>query len=280
MHEIFAQFFSSLRVWLENQDSSPVWLTLIGAVFSSFAGAYGAQYLAGKTKKQEDFTSEIRSVNSAIILSYNICNTMYGIKDQQSQILKNSFDKQRSDLEKAKKAYAEGKLPADYIFKFDADYKVMMVPALPISRLLQLVFEKMNATDKILGAVSVLEQTIVSLNEVVIRHTEMIKFIKENAADDPEEMAHLYFGLEADDGNQDSRHAQCVEAIYGYTNDIIFYSSELCKDLNKYGQGCLKKFKNKKIKINNPNFSIAESRGLAPSREEYRHWLRSFGESI
>lgn len=256
--------------------TTDTFVVLTGTLVAAFAGAYGAQYLAEKNKAQEELVSEIRNVNAAINLSYNICNTMYGFKEQQTKVLRDSFYKKKESLKKSLKAHREGRLPENYVFRFDADYKILTAPSLPISRLVTIVFDKINATGKILGTVNILEQVIHTLNDVILRHNEMPEIIKQNAQDDTERMAHYYFGLETDNGDQDSRYSQCVDAAYGYTDDIIFYCAELCKDLNAYGNKILLKNKIKDIEINNPNFEIARSLGLEPDRKNYEQWLGSF----
>jgi hypothetical protein len=62
-----------------------------------------------------------------------------------------------------------------------------------------------------------------------------------------------------------------VYGIYDLTDDCIFYSYEIIKELIKYGDNIKKKSKVKDIVIDEISFEIAKNKGLMPKEERYEN---------
>ena len=53
----------------------------------------------------------------------------------------------------------------------------------------------------------------------------------------------LYFGFPFDHGQVNQEYADMMEAIYNQADDIIFFSSQLCKELSEHGDELATSFK-------------------------------------
>lgn len=91
--------------------------------------------------------------------------------------------------------------------------------------------------------------------------------------------APLYFGL-PQDGHINQDYPSTIEAIYSQTDDGIFFSQLLCKDLVEHGEQVTAKFKKKYGKvaptINKPDFAKAEALSLMPKADNYADWVSMF----
>lgn len=75
-----------------------------------------------------------------------------------------------------------------------------------------------------------------------------------------------------------------IDAIYNQTDDGIFFSQLLCKDLVEHGNQITvqlkKKFKKGAPRISEPDFDKAEKSDLMPNTDNYADWLTMFVKRI
>ena len=80
-----------------------------------------------------------------------------------------------------------------------------------------------------------------------------------------------------------TEYKDTVESLYTLTDDMIFFSELLVKDLIEHGNEILNRYKKiakvKKEKIITIDFEKAHEGGLMPPEDNYREWLNGFKKS-
>jgi hypothetical protein len=94
------------------------------------------------------------------------------------------------------------------------------------------------------------------------------------------QMPALYFGLQYGVGHTSTEFPDTVEALHKLTDDVIFFSELLGKDLMTHGHALVKdlrKFaRTPKEKVSQIDFSDAHQQGLMPISADYADWLKGF----
>jgi len=255
-------------------------IALFSSLTGAFAGAVAAQGVIEKNKHREIFLTELRHANAAITVSFSICNTMLALKSQHSLPLYEKFKKDQVALKEFKAKLNAGLLKPGEKFDYVADFKTFSAPSIPIEMLKNLVFDKISSPDKALSAVSYLEGAYAGLKEVLCKRENMIAGFKSGTITE-EETPYFYFGLRMPSGHTNQEHPDLIEAICSYINDVIFFSSLICKDLMQYGEHIRKKekkFSKKAPQVNTADFSTPGASKLMPPDSDYSAWLGGFKE--
>jgi hypothetical protein len=86
-----------------------------------------------------------------------------------------------------------------------------------------------------------------------------------------------YFGEKLLSGHMHREYADLVDVIHSYTNDLIFFSSQLSEELAAHGQALAtvftKKFGKGAPTVSNPDFTGPKKSGLFPPHDDYSSWL-------
>jgi hypothetical protein len=102
---------------------------------------------------------------------------------------------------------------------------------------------------------------------------EKIKGLPQN------EMVVKVFGLPTPEG-VDTTYGDCVEGVWKYSNDVLYYGSELCLELMKYGQKVErryeKQFRGMHPKTARVDFKTVEARQLIPPAADYAAWEENY----
>ena len=106
--------------------------TFFSSLSGAFAGAYGGQLIVEKIKNRETLLTEIRNTNAAIMMAFDICNSYVSLKKQYVKALKETFAKQRQDLNKYHADLKSGQIPATDVFHFQADLGTLETMLMPI----------------------------------------------------------------------------------------------------------------------------------------------------
>jgi hypothetical protein len=71
-----------------------------------------------------------------------------------------------------------------------------------------------------------------------------------------------------------------MQAIYAQTDDVIFFSSQLSKELSEHGDRLAESFKKQfggnTPRITKPDFSKAKDADLMPDDRNYADWFNMF----
>lgn len=259
--EAFRGFFSSVFI-----------VSAVGA----FGGAYGAQVIAERTKYREQLMKEIRDTNAAIGIAFNICNSLLSIKRQHIKDLKRLFDESLAAFRQHMQARQAGSVAPDAVIEIAFDLQTLSLPPLGVDMLQGHVLGRLSVTGRPINLTITLNQTVHDLSKSLEKRNDLIEGYK---AGKPELNPALYFGL-PQQGKTNADYPTTVAAIHSQTDDAIFFSLLLCKDLEKHGKEVAKAFAKRFGKgaprISELDFQKAIDLELMPSDENYADWLSSF----
>lgn len=256
--------------------------SLIGALAGASAGALAAQKIASRSKDQEEILAQIRSTNVAITLCVGVCNVFLGLKRQHIKDLYENFQRKRQEARDLLEKVEAGEIQNPEPFEFKADFRTLQMPKVPNDVLRNQIYQKLSVSGRPLSLVATIDGALSSLSYAMETRNRLIEHFK-NSAYPNEVLGPLYFGLPFGEGHVNSEYADILEAINTYTDDLIFFSELLAKDLRTHGELHLrtlsKKYKATGITVTSFDFSTPRDQGLMPNAEDYADWLRGFREN-
>jgi hypothetical protein len=263
---VIKQFFNSV-----------FFTSIAGSLAGAFAGAYGANWIVERTKYREQLVKEIRDTNAAISLAHNVCNSLLLMKKQHIKPLKEKLDEDKARLQAHLKQFLHGQISETTPCHFFIDLETLSPSLLPVDFLHKQVFEKLSLVGRPLTLVPELTKAVHNLSECLEKRNQLIENYK--ISDISSELRlRLYLGLPQANGEINNEYPHLINAIYGYTEDSIFFSQLLCKDLIEHGNQIAgqfrKKFKKGAPRVSEVNFDIANELGLMPNTDEYAVWLK------
>lgn len=254
--------------------------SLIGALAGAFAGARAAQNVAERTKQKDQLLSQIRATNAAISASFVFCNLLISLKRQHVKPLYETFVAKKAEHAEFHAKRKAGQIPEDQPFVFTADLRTLQMPLLPVQLIERLVFDKLSVIGRPLALTTSLAGVASTLAELMQRRSTLIEGFKRIPPDKQGLVAALYFGRSFAQDRVSTEYADTVEALINQTDDGIFFSQLLCRDLIESGENALKEYKRLSKKstehISNIDFRQASELGLMPDESKYQDWLRGF----
>ena len=259
-------------------------LTLIGTSVAAFAGVLGAHFILERFKLKDQLLRELRNTNAAIMISFEICNSMLALKNQYVKQLGVSYQEAKTAFDAFQVRRHENKISRGEFFELQTDFLTLNPMLMPSEILLKQVFEETSPGARALTLTNTLVRSIDSLNRSVSQRNELIETWKlkpkpANQAELPQyhdRLVEFYFGLRDPAGHIDQSYPNSVEAICSLTDDCIQFSSMLCSDLVEYAQKLKKRLGNKAPNVNTPNFDDAYKKDLMPDEGNYKDWTKMF----
>ena len=253
------------------------------ALAGAFAGALAAQKIGDRAKQRNELLQEIRSTNAAIVTSFTICNTGLTLKKQFVKDIYEAYTTKKSELVELKKKHTSGQQSPAPTFEFQADLRELQMPLMPVDILREQIYTHISATGRPLALVSTISGVVASLAETIERRKILIDRFRKQGAPDSEIFAALYFGLQYGPGHVSEEFSDTVESLHMLTDDVIYFSELLAKDLIAHGKQILEQYKKvakiKKEKIHSLDLTEAREEGLMPDETNYINWLRGFPDS-
>jgi hypothetical protein len=252
--------------------------SLAGALAGAFAGAYAAQRIVERAKERELLLGQLRNSNAAITTAFSVCNTMIGFKGQQVKEIASLFEKQKAEFiaHHHKAPAGEGVEP----MRLQVDLRMLDTPRVPVEILQTLIFERISVVGRPLALVSALIQVVDSLGHSVTLRNDLIEKFKGVDPNTQPEFCAIYFGLPFGGGHIDQQHSDTVTAISRLTDDAIFFSELIAKDMHEYGETVLAQYKkvsrDKTLSVSSCDFSAPRNAGLMPNDDNYQSWLKGF----
>ena len=164
--------------------------------------------------------------------------------------------------------------------EFQFDFGTLPPVLTPTTVLQALVFKKLSLNGRPLSLAATLTQVAHSLDDVIQVRNHLIECYKAESLMPREQRVPKYFGLPERNGNTDTSYPDVIKAIYDHTNDCIYFSHLLYKDLYDHGEELRKKFTKLFGKdtptINKIDFSGQEKEGLLPDQKNYLNWTDGF----
>lgn len=260
--------------------SSNFFIVIVSAGVGAFGGALGAQMISEKTRRREDLQKEIRNTNTAIMMSFSICNTYLMLKENHVAPLKENFEQQNRDLEEFERSRMalNGE---NAVFAFQANFLTIPPLSTRTDQLQMLAFEKISLNGRPLALVDALTNTIHSLNIIVAKRNQLIETYQAQRPIQDKILKNIYFGRPDDHGHVDSNYPDTVEGIHNQTDDCVFFSKLLCDDLIAHGKMLVERYEKTISKrdvptVNQTDFAKSEQKGLMPNPASYADWTSSF----
>jgi len=257
--------------------------SLVGALAGAFAGARAAQHVAERAKENEQILTQIRTTNAAITASFSICNILLSLKKQHTKPLYETFVAKKAELKAFHQMRRAGQIPQDQPFKCTADFSAPQMPLLPIDVLQRLVFEKLSVLGRPLALTISLAGVSASLADLMQKRATLVEQFKHLPPNAEDVLAALYFGHPFAEGRVSTEYADTLEALFNQTDDGIFFSQLLCKDLMESSEKALAAYKKRAKKtaehIISVDFNLALETGLMPDESKYQDWLRGVQSS-
>jgi len=259
-------------------DYGALFTTVVGALAGAGIGAWAAGYISERNKIREQLIKEIRDTNAAIVLALGVMNCGVGLKRQHVKSLKEEYDIQR------KKCW-------DTIARMAAGHPQIDIPKIalldlpeiapPVAHLQEIVLSRLSVSGRALASFTALNDSVVNLNVALSRRNELINRFKRKDFPPGARKEHFCFGLRYGDGETNEEYGDSITGISLYTDDIIFFGSELCSDLCEHGDVLVERFNRKRLggqtpEINKVELSAAREAGWIPPAEDYEAWTSGF----
>ena len=252
---------------------------LAGALTGAFAGAMAAQRIADRTNQRKVMLEEIRSTNAAIMVAFTICNAGLALKKKFVKDIHETYTAKKLALQEFKQRRALGQQPADLPFEFQADFRTLQMPLVPIDVLRTQLYEKISATGRPLALVAALVGSVAALDDVIKKRNALIERFRSLGEENPQ-LPALYFGLPYGPGHVSTEFMDTVESMSHLTDDVIFFSELLGIDLMAHGNRVLRQYekiaKVKEEKISVVDLSDPRKQGLMPDAANYVDWIKNF----
>ena len=151
----------------------------------------------------------------------------------------------------------------------------------PVIHLQEIVLSRISTAGRALAAVTALTDAVINLNCALKRRNDLIKQFKKDDFPVGARKEHFCFGLPYGDGVTNEEYGDSIRSISSYTDDVIFFGSELCADLHEHAELVVEQFRSRRLGGKTPNvnrFDLSEAReaGLIPSAEGYESWTSGF----
>ncbi|MCA3133853.1 MAG: hypothetical protein ING70_16565 [Rhodocyclaceae bacterium] len=254
--------------------------SLVGALAGAFAGAYAAQKVANRSKVKDQLTSELRHINAAVSISFGVTNTALMAKGQHIKPLRDKYlsevNRHKEWMERRRTGQIQGNVP------YELSMNLTFIPRVftTIEPLKSLVFTSVQASSKVVNLLLSLEDYLQQLDRSIENRHRMINEFKERRFPAGAEEVHIYLGLPFGDGHRSVEYGATLDAMSQYVDDVIFYSSELAKELSARGKEVQARyrrlFNDPPPEVSSIDLSIAKERGLLPPAERYEDWLSAF----
>ncbi|NWC47859.1 hypothetical protein HX788_10465 [Pseudomonas edaphica] len=259
-------------------DFGALFTTIVGALAGAGIGAWAAGYISERNKFREQLTKEIRDTNAAIVLALGVMNLGAGLKRQHVKALVEDYVEQRAkcheEVAKMKAGGTQSEVPK-------INFLELQEIAPPVIHLQEIVLSRISTAGRALAAVTALTDAVINLNCSLKRRNELIKQFKKDDFPVGARKEHFCFGLPYGDGVTNEEYGDSIKGISSYTNDVIFFSSELCADLHEHAELIVEQFRSRRLGGKTPNVNridLTEARkaGLIPSAEGYESWTSGF----
>lgn len=259
-------------------DYGVLFTTIVGALAGAGIGAWAAGYISEKNKTREQLTKEIRDTNAAIVLALGVMNCGVSLKKQHVKALKVDYDEQRKKCREIIVKMAAGQPQTEFP---RINLLELQEVAPPVAHLQEIVLSRLSTAGRALASVTALTDAVINLNTALKRRNELITRFKNKDFPPGARKEHLCFGLRYGDGETNEEYADSITGISLYTDDIIFFGSELCADLGEHAELLVERYKRRRLggqtpEVNRVDLSGAREAGWIPAPEAYEAWTSGF----
>lgn len=251
---------------------------LLSALTGAMFGALTAQRIGDRSKQRDQLLLELRNINSAIMMAFTTCNAGMALKNQFVNEIVEEYNKKRDELLTITKKSNLAQKDEAKIFEFQADFRTLQMPVVPIDILRAYVYDRISAKGRALATLGALAGALDSLDHVISKRNHLIDRFRESNINVDRVFLSLYFGLPYGDGHINSEFSDTVAGLGSLVDDVIFFSHLLMNDLKLHGDFIKIKY-DKVAKYNSEkitSFDFSGAKNLIPDEEKYRDWFSGF----
>ncbi|MGE5492163.1 MAG: hypothetical protein ACM31P_12850 [Actinomycetota bacterium] len=280
-----AEFFNGYELLFSWEDiqalgNAPFTTSLLGALAGAFAGAYMAQRIAERGKRREELLVELRSVNAATALTFEIVNTLLALKTRHVQPLNATYQAEHSRYQDYAAKRVTGQIQGNTPYPIQAELRSIPAVSIPTQMVQDLLFGKISATGRPLNLAASLTEALRHLGKAVDRHNELIGDFRARRLPPGTDLATMYLGLPGPGSQGNREYGDTVSGITTLTDDAIFFAQLLCLDLRDYGRGISdrlrKLLRGEPPRVYAVDFAKARADKLIPNDEDYASWFTAF----
>lgn len=257
---------------------------VIGTAGGAYAGAWAAQRIGKKAAEREATEQQMRDINAAIQLAYSVANPCINMKEQFVLPLLGHYEAQHATVHHYHSLMLQGRLsPSTGVHLGSFAFRTFEPQRPPVSRLENVVLEKLRPRGRVQTLAVVLTQVLASLNTTVSEYNQLAREFRDQDIERPEVIARI-FAIPSDRGDVDQRFRDTVRLLGELTDNCIFFSYLICMDLQEQGnelrQQHPKIFRGAARRVVRIDFSPAIHKGLVPSIDDYPDWKAGFVRSV
>lgn len=268
---------------LTNMTSSEVaaWVQAVGsllALFVAFFVVWWQQQRQAQAKFRDERIAELRNCAAARAAAFAACNSALTLKKQIVKPMYERFKGEQSAHTAFVAARASGQRQGNAPYVLNIDGHTFPAPTIPIETLRDLVYNKLSVHARALALTGEVEAALHGLARAISQREEVMSGFRVMPQAD---LASSYLGLPNSNGTTDMRYANIVEVIYGYCDDLAFFSQRLGVDLAEHSKAL---FDSIPRKLRDgvaepkpaPDFSGPVKSGLMPPEDRYSQWWAGF----
>jgi hypothetical protein len=208
-----------------------IFIPLLASLVGAGVGAWTAQYIAARNKRNDERLKEIRAANAAATIAYGITDHFLGMKQQ---IVKPMFDQFAIDREAFIQADAKPKPLGVTVIRFKVPLDVFRFNWSPSKELQDIIFGDLSAPVRPMMVVPILSRTLAMLDTLAADRNAMVKDFQETQKAGKDINPYAYYGVPFPSGGADRLYAQTLQHICEYTDDTIKFSQLLGDDLREF----------------------------------------------
>lgn len=265
--------------WLNSEIFKSLVGSLAGAFAGAWAGARAVQRVADRAKRRDMLREEVRNTNAAIALAHTAFNTFVNAKEQHILELKTAYDAQKAAVVAHHNGLQEGAIPAGQVLIIGLNMKTIDVLRVRLDRLEDAVMAKLSTSGRPVPLVATLGQTLETLNLCIRTRNDLIKQMLAFTGPEEEKLKFM-FGLPRNGGVIDDTFGDLVRGAYSSTDDGIYFTWRLLRDLNEHGnvvrKRYLQEFRSPVPTISEVMFDKTREKGLLPDESKYEDWETAF----
>lgn len=252
--------------------------SLVGALAGAFAGAYAAQRVAERQKIRDEIARELRAVNAAIGIAFSLTNSLLVSKKQHVLPMKEHYSHAKNLLLQWQEQLQAGKIPADTPPQVELDLHLFPSPAKPTTTLQDFIFTRIGMTGRAVNLSLTIDDISKNLDQAMVARASLIGDFRENRLPEGATREAIYFGFPYAGNSASTEFGDLVDAIFQYSNHLIFFCGLLCSDLREHGLRLASKheklFRDHAPRVSSFNFDEERKSGLYPSDSGYEDWLK------
>jgi hypothetical protein len=286
MSPAHAQLTWWTSVWPILQPYIPLLALVVAIVIplsASFFGAWTAQRIAERNRFRDDILKEIRNTNAAISIAMSVCNTAMAMKRQQVTTVKRDFDQAKASFVEHVRKRQMGQVQGNTPYRFTLSLMTLPPPKFAIDSLRGVVLERITVLGRPIHLTLELAEFAPRLVACMEARNLLVEGIKKGGGVNSDDAARRLFGLPFADGQHDLTFEQTLSGIVTITDDIIYFSHRLCKDLQKHGYRLVDKYRRRFggsfPYIADIDFAERIADGTIPPETQYADYMSKFVEA-